>query len=665
MKSASELINILIQGMDKVSKTNNRSQMHSMIEKILSELLESEHISFLIWDEKGSRLYSMNEQGEVSIPYVDLKGLIGNSFMTKTAAIYNHVKSEKLFDVESDTPENFRIKAQLLFPLIENDDIVGILRASRSIRVTQVYTQNDLELLRSVEPYLLKMLHIMLDGPKKAVSIDESEINAKLQKVEEKTRNDNADINDTVIFLANTVHDIRTPANSLYGFLELIEEQTDDPKMLSFISNAKESAVFINNLTDSILERIKHENEVRESTPVSVHPIRYFASIGNIFTANMSAKNIDFIINIDPTIPAEISVDAIKLKRVLINLIGNAYKFTPNGKSIEFRIVYDKAANKMKLMVIDSGLGIPKDRQQAIFKAFEQASEDTSIHFGGTGLGLAISLKYVQEMGGILNLESEVEVGSTFTVELPLNAVDSTPAYTPFADINKKIVIYTDNIDSPVAANIKSFFTRLSMPDSNIMISNKIAKDTTHLICFEEMFNEAVIKACAEHNIKLLVVENKLFSLSRKYKELNTIAKNTYCADTLYSTVSSRRKPKMLIVDDSKTNVLLLESMLEGVYCDIAHELNPQYALERLTAALEKGRPYDMVFLDKYMPEMDGSELLKQYREIEAKYPQFKSIYAVSISGDALVDPADEKLFDKFVRKPFKSSAVREIFEKN
>lgn len=665
MKNATELIDILVKGMDKISKINDRSDMHHEIEKILAELLEAEYFTFLLMDHKENKFYSLNKKNHEQLSMAAQRGLIGNAFMTKTPSIYNHVKSEKMFDAQADNPKDLKIKAQIIYPLMENDSIVGMLRVSRSIKQSNSFTNYDVSLLKSIEPYLLKMVHILLNDVRKDAVIDRSTIDNQVNDLAKKSKNDNADINDTVMFLANTVHDIRTPANSLYGFLELMEEQTDDPKMLDFISGAKESAEFINTLTDSILDRIKHENEVRNAAPITITTIKYLASIANIFTANMTNKKIHYLVHVDPFIPSQIIVDAVKLKRVLINLIGNAYKFTPANKKIEFSVTYNRETNRIKFAVIDEGLGIPKERQQEIFKAFEQAQEDTSIHFGGTGLGLAISSKYVQEMGGKLELDSEVDMGSTFYFEIPVNTENATLAYLPFGNVEKKIIIYTNDNFCIDANNIKRFLVEAGMPEEKIVIGDKIPKDTTHFFCFEHKFNDKVIEVCKEHNIKLVVFEESLFSISKqaKYKELKTIAKNTYYENVLYSTVSSRKKPKVLIVDDNRVNVKLLESMLEGVYCDVYHDYDAENALEKLKSGLEKNHPCDIIFLDKHMPGRSGTDMLKEYRELESKYPLLKSTYAVSITGEASSNEEEKKLYDEFIRKPFKSSDIRDIFK--
>jgi CheY-like chemotaxis protein len=163
-----------------------------------------------------------------------------------------------------------------------------------------------------------------------------------------------------------------------------------------------------------------------------------------------------------------------------------------------------------------------------------------------------------------------------------------------------------------------------------------------------------------------VVFEEELFSISKqsKYKELKTIAKNTYYENVLYSTVSSRKKPKVFIVDDNKVNIKLLESILEGVYCDVYHDIDAKNGLEKLKKALVNSNPYDVVFLDKHMPGLSGTELLREYRKFEDQYSYSKPIYSVSITGDVATDEEEKKLYDLFLKKPFKSNDIREVFNK-
>lgn len=660
------LINILVKSMNRVSKNRDHTEIKKIINEILAQLMDARYISFLLLDHMKNELYSINDEEVAAVSMVSPEGLLGNSYLRKAPALYNHVKSEKLFHAQMDNPRDLKIKSQLIYPLVENDEILGIVRFSRSITNTRNFTNYDLSLLKSIDPYLLKLVHLYLNDQSNVMEVDQSAVNSNVQKVQHAIRDHNADINDTMLFLANTVHDIRTPANSLYGFLELMEERIDDPRLLEYVAGAKESAAFIHTLTDSILERVKHENEVQYAEPMTVRSVKYFASIANLFTANMTSKNIHYLVSIDPRIPREIRLDTVKLKRVLINLIGNAYKFTPTDKKIEFRVLYHPDSERLQCIIEDQGLGIPEARQQEIFKAFTQAKEDTGIHYGGTGLGLAISSNYVEELGGTLGLKSQEDIGSRFYFDIPVEVVDAAPSCVPFENRDKKVMLYTDDRFCIDANNIKKLLVDLGMPEERVYIGDKIKKGTTHLFCFEHKFTHKVVEVCQEYTIKLVVFEEKLFSISNKpqYKELKTIAKNTYYGDTVFSTVSSMIKPKVLIVDDNKVNIKLLESILEGSYCEISYEMNPRAALDKLRDSLAQKHPYDILFLDKHMPELSGTELLRAYRTLEEANPEIKPVYSVSITGDVATDEEEKKLFDAFLKKPFKNADIRALFDR-
>lgn len=662
MQDIGELTEVLKQGMAEVSQTSDPIKINTIVEGFLKKLFSSEYVTLLLLDKQTNVLYCEKGDKSLSLSMVDAPGLLGNCFLTKQSAIYNHIRSEKLYTPNIDNPHDEKLKSQIIYPLTEDENLLAVLQMSRSIKLSQNYTNNDLSTLKSIEPYLFKLVHTLFkDDEKSMVEINQHEINQKLHEAERILKDQNTKLNDTMLFLANTVHDIRTPANSLFGFLELIEEKVKDQRLLEFITNAKESAAFINTLTDSILERVKHENDVSVVQETNVNSIQFFASMAEVFTGNMTNKKINYLIDIDPRMPKTIRLDATKLKRVLINLIGNAYKFTPALGTIRFKTEYIQDKQRMKFSIVDTGLGIPKERQQEIFKAFEQADESTSVHFGGTGLGLAISAQYVEELGGSLELESEVERGSTFYFDIPVSVDDPATPY-PFLSYDKHVVIYTKDTTSVHAKLIKEYLVKFRIPENRILILDEIPVSTTHLICSEETLDSSVVSLCEEKNMKLLILENELLSISEnsEYAKFPVITKNTYLGDMLYGLASCRRKPRVLIIDDNKINIKLLESILEGEFCDLYYELEGNKGLNRLHSALEEQNPYDIVFLDKHMPDMTGTELLERYREIEKKHPYAK-IYAVSITGDVQVNETEKALFDSFVHKPFKNSQIREI----
>ena len=145
-------------------------------------------------------------------------------------------------------------------------------------------------------------------------------------------------------------------------------------------------------------------------------------AVGRIFEANSIEKDIDLQININSNIPKTIYSDSVKIKQIISNLLGNAVKFTPKNGTITLDISYDKSKNILDVSIKDTGIGIPKDKQDTIFDAYTQAEESTHRNYGGTGLGLSISYKLVEILGGKLTLDSKENEGSKFSFSIPVEA---------------------------------------------------------------------------------------------------------------------------------------------------------------------------------------------------------------------------------------------------
>ena len=652
----------LKEGMDRISNISDEKEIFNYIDTLLKSVTYSEFATFLVFDSKKQLLYT-NRDNSLSYDMVSPRGLLGISFLRKEYSIYNHIASEKSYLPRIDNPNNRKLRSQLIIPLLKDDNIIGMVRLSRSIYyATSHYSKKEIDIVNTLSDFLEKSIYKILskDDSDYNMEINSDKINNEITEINKK--NTNSDINSTMLFLSNTVHDIRTPANSLYGFLEILESQIEDKRLKEYIINAKESALFINTLTDSILEQVKDTHEIQSSKPEIISPLKFFAQIGDLFSANMYKKEIDYSIYICPYIPKEIRIDKLKVKRIIINLIGNAYKFTPSHKNIHFDVRCNQNKNELEIHIKDTGLGIDKSRQKAIFNSFEQAQEDTSEHFGGTGLGLAISSKYVSDLGGKLELESELDKGSKFYFNLPLEIINKQPSQEPFFNFNKKILILSDNKKCIDIDNIKYYLTKLNMPKDKIIISDTFDDDTTHLFCFEHKLSKELIKKVEDKNIKLVIVEENLFSLSKNdlYKDITIISKNTYYGDKIHSSVFSGKKLRILIADDNKINLVLLRAMLSSEYCSVDTAQDGKEALYKLEyASIEAKEPYDMVFLDEHMPIISGSTVLKKFRKIE-EANNFTPIFAVSVTGDPSMSEEDKATYNFEMNKPFKKQDVRD-----
>ena len=661
--------------MDNVQSKKCDDLLNDKLTEILNNFVQSDIISLFVYDDEKKvlqeKLYYDREQqslkyirdDSITLSMIEPKGCIGKVFLTKSAAIYNYILSDKEYVEAYDNVHENKLKAQMLMPIVENDTLLGIVTMSTVIKGSlQRYTQKELAQLKASLPYYIRLIGLLKNSE---VSGDAPHSDALLpHDISFETTKQGETVTDDsmLLFFSNTVHDIRTPANSLYGFLELLEDKLEDKRLKEFVTNAKESAAFINTLTTSILDTAKNRYQSTQSASEIVCPTNFISDIANTFSAKMLEKQIHYFIYISPNIPKEFKLDSMKLQRVLTNLIGNAYKFTPNKKEIHLTITWNEAKHSIHISVRDTGIGIDEENQKKLFKAFAQATDDTHEQYGGTGLGLAISAGYVADLGGELKLKSKLDVGSEFYFEIPVEVVDAEPKYAPFYNLEKKIVILTEYTEAKYPAFIRKYLIDFGMPEEKIVIANTLDENATHVICFEEKITEEIIALGNSNKIKLLLVEQVLFSLL-KQKEISTLpitSKNVYNADAIYSTVYSGHKTKVLIVDDNKINISLLEAMLETSYVDVTTCEDAKEALKILKKASKNNSSYDIIYLDKHMPVISGTEMLTEFRAYEKKH-DLKPIYAVSISGDPQIIEEEKELFDTFVSKPFKKEEVRNV----
>ncbi|MDR7267582.1 PAS domain S-box-containing protein [Pelomonas saccharophila] len=248
-------------------------------------------------------------------------------------------------------------------------------------------------------------------------------------------------------FLANMSHEIRTPMSGALGMLNLLLRTELTPRQLDYASKARTAAQALLAVINDVLDFSKVEAGKMELDPHRFELSDFMRELAVILSANVGNKDIEVLFRLDPRLPSALVGDATRLRQVLLNLAGNALKFTERGEVVLGLTLLGQEGDRARLRfeVSDTGIGIAADKLEHIFVGFSQAEQSTSRRYGGTGLGLAISRRLVALMGGELRVDSRVGEGSRFHFEL---AMDAAPADSDAADVAQrglKVLIVDDN----------------------------------------------------------------------------------------------------------------------------------------------------------------------------------------------------------------------------
>ncbi|MCU7201150.1 ATP-binding protein [Turicibacter sanguinis] len=226
-------------------------------------------------------------------------------------------------------------------------------------------------------------------------------------------------------FLAKVSHELKTPLNAIKGYIQLLKLSIDNPKQLRQIEIIDHSSDLLLKQVDELLDfSVIEDGKVK----LEIDTIDLFQTahvIEELFIINTSKKSLDYVVNIDEQIPSVLYGDEARIKQIIINLMSNALKFTEHGKiEVSFDLDYQTENEVyLSIRVKDTGKGIAENKLNSIFDSFTQENNSISRQFGGTGLGLSISKRLAEVMGGNLIVESQVNVGSTFTLFLPLSKI--------------------------------------------------------------------------------------------------------------------------------------------------------------------------------------------------------------------------------------------------
>ncbi|MFI8382254.1 CHASE domain-containing protein [Pseudomonas sp. NPDC079086] len=316
------------------------------------------------------------------------------------------------------------------------DPIFRVVRPDGSIRIIQGGAQVE----RDSTGATLRVTGFNLD------ITAERELQARL--IDAKEQADAASASKSS-FLANMSHEIRTPMNAVLGMLHLVQNTELESRQLDYISKAESAAKSLLGLLNDILDYSKIEagKLLLDAHAFELEPLMRDLAI--VLSGNQGSKDVEVMFDLDPQLPSMLFGDSLRLQQVLINLAGNALKFTQQGQVVvRFeQLQRQDDAVRVRIEVSDTGIGISPEQLQRIFDGFTQAEASTSRRFGGTGLGLVISKRLINLMGGELQVSSEVGAGSRFWFDVELGIFQAVPLreLCPGADHPIRLLVADDN----------------------------------------------------------------------------------------------------------------------------------------------------------------------------------------------------------------------------
>ncbi len=502
-------------------------------------------------------------------------------------------------------------------------------------------------------------------------------------------------------FLANMSHDLRTPLNGVIGLSDLLMDTSLNREQREYAGKIQTSAHLLLDLIQKVLDisKIESGKVVNESRHFDLHGL--IGQITVIFESQAKEKGLAFKVNISPSVPFMLKGDDVHLKQVLVNLLGNAVKFTKQGYILLRVDLVDKTGDQRKLRfeIADTGIGIPENKQKIIFERFQQADTSITRTYGGSGLGTSIAKQLVELMGGSIGLKSREGVGTIFWFELPFS-VSGELATRDRISHDANVVIFSNELNY---REISSFLAGWDISSVNVVVLHQLLAtlidlgrrdkrlililDDTLLDVSVNTFTELVYKSVPKNQLSLILyngssrpviteeyIDSGFSAVLRKpldktllYNALHMALIGHFSSENVvpladYYQQKIATRLRILVAEDNAINQLVIGRILEKAGHEVVMVQDGDQALDML----ERDN-FEMLILDMNMPKVSGVDVAKSYRFMR---PRSKTLI-ILLTADATPEARQacyEAGADRYLTKPIEAkrllTTMAELVEK-
>lgn len=492
-------------------------------------------------------------------------------------------------------------------------------------------------------------------------------------------------------FLANVSHEIRTPVNTICGMSEMALREHDLNKMHDEVLDIRDAGHNLMALVNDILDFAQLQQEKMDIEEEAYNITSTMNDIINMAMARKGDKQIELIVDCDANIPCVLLGDEKKIRRVIMNMVDNAIKFTnEGGVIIDIHARREEYGINLCVSVKDTGSGIAEDSLEEIFESFSQVDTRRNRQEGGVGLGLAISRALIQKMGGTITVQSRVGKGSAFRFVVPQKVLDDNKIGQVINRHELNIAAYFDMEQFDMMA-IRDEYSGLIMHmvqqlQVKCHVCRNLAelKRRNRLEAFSHIFisleeyqeDEAYFDELTNHTKVIIVLErfNEKYvsnqDIIRLYKPfyilpvvsiLNGNAGSGGGKQAVRMAKFTAPNAHVLVVDDNRMNIRVVEGLLKEYQIKVTYATSGQEALKTIEKMC-----FDFVFMDHMMPEMDGIETMHRIRDKVGHY--YQKVPIIALTANAVPGNREmflEEGFNDFVAKPLEMSVLERVLRRN